>query len=378
MKSQWFFFIMIALALLYTWGGYPLLLWMLRVPFKRPIKRGDDPCRMSIIIAVHNEEAQIAAKLENCLGLEYPLERMEVIVASDHSTDATESIVEDFARRDGRIRLIRSDARCGKSGVQNLAVEAAKGDILLFTDADTRVWSTLLQQIAEDFADNSVGLVAPVVHFMQLENAVSKGQSAYWRYELFLRQLESDVGVLATASGSALAVRRNLYRPIPLVYGDDCVIPLDVRLQGYRVIQDPRAIVYDQMPCSTQGELRARVRMTTRNWSGMFARNSLLNPLRFPATSWGLVSHKFLRWMTPFFLAAFFLLSSVLALHREMLLLWMAQACFYGAALVGWRQSARPGFGRIFGYPFAFCLANLGFLLGTWKSLRGESVEAYR
>ena len=363
--------------ILYTWAGYPLALYILRSAFyRRPLRDTAVPT-MSIIIAVHNEEAQIAAKLENCLGLDYPRERMEVIVASDHSTDATESIVENFAHRDGRIRLVNSTSRLGKSGVQNLAVNIAKGDILVFTDAETRVWFNLLQQLGEDFSDPSIGLVAPVVHFVQFENAVSKGQGAYWVYELLLRQLESDIGILAIASGSALAVRRSLYRPIPPVYGDDCVIPLDVRLQGYRVIQDPRAIVYDKMPCSTKGELRARVRMTARNWTGMFARRSLLNPLRFPCTAWGLVSHKLLRWMTPFFLLALFLLNGLLARHGALLLLLALQACFYGAALVGFWRS-RAACERIFGYPFAFCLANIGFLLGAWKSLRGERVEAYR
>ncbi len=378
MKSEEALLILFAFAIVYTWGGYPLLLGMLRVLLKRSIRRAHGLPSISIIIAVHNEEAQIAAKLENCLGLEYPQERLEVIVASDHSTDATELIVEEFVQRDARIRLVKSASRLGKSGVQNLAAEIANGDILLFTDAETRVWFNLLQQVAEDFSDASIGLVAPVVHFVQFENAVSKGQSAYWQYELFLRQLESDTGILATASGSALAVRRSLYRPIPRVYGDDCVIPLDVRLQGYRVIQDPRAIVYDKMPCSTKEELRARVRMTARNWTGMFARRSLLNPLRFPCTAWGLVSHKFLRWMMPFFLLVLFLLNSLLAFHGALLLLLALQACFYGAALVGWWRSRAASCERIFGYPFAFCLANLGFLLGAWKSLRGERVEAYR
>lgn len=378
MKSEEALLLLFAFAIVYTWCGYPLLLGMLRLLLKRSITRAHGFPSISIIIAVHNEEAQIAAKLENCLELDYPPERMEVIVASDHSTDSTESIVEEFTRRDARIRLVKSTGRLGKSGAQNLAVEIARGDILIFTDAETRVWFNLLQQIAEDFSDVSVGMVAPVVHFVQLENAVSKGQSAYWRYELFLRQLESDIGILATASGSAMAVRRNLYRPIPRAYGDDCVIPLDVRLQGYRVLQDPRAIVYDKMPCSTQGELRARVRMTARNWAGMFARHSLLNPFRFPATSWALVSHKFLRWMTPFFLIVIFLLNTGLVLHGHMLLLLALQMCFYGAALVGWWRSRVTGGEHFLGYAFAFCLANLGFLLGTWKSLRGETVEAYR
>ena len=372
------FLLISILVLAYTWIGYPTILLLLRAIFGRSIIRGDGRPSFSVIVAVHNEEAQIAAKLENCLGFDYPQEYLEIIVASDHSTDATEQIVEDFGRHDPRVRLIRSEGRAGKTGVQNLAVEAARGDILVFTDAETRAWSNLLEQIAEDFADPAVGLVAPVVHFGQFENPVSKGQSAYWRYELLLRQLESDIGTLATSSGSALALRHELYRPVPLQYGDDCIIPLDVRLQGYRVLQDPRAIVYDQMAHSIEGELRARVRMTARNWTGTFARARLLNPLRFPGTSWGLVSHKLMRWMTPMFLVVLFLINANLALHGQLAALLLLQSCFYLAAFVGWRRSRHTYCQRVFGYPFAFCLANIGFLLGAWKCLRGEKVEAYK
>ena len=188
--------------------------------------------------------------------------------------------MREFSARDPRIRLLQSGGRAGKSGVQNLAVERSGGEILLFTDAETRTQTNLLRQIAEDFGDPRVGLVAPTVYFGNCDTAVSNGQGAYWRFELFLRQLESDLGILATASGAALAVRRALFRPLPAHYGDDCVIPLDVRLQGYRVLQDPRAIVSDQMPHTIEGELRARVRMSCSSiWQCACHR-------RFPYSPW--------------------------------------------------------------------------------------------
>lgn len=368
----------IVLTLGYTWAGYPALLWALRkILGGKTISRDYQPT-ISIVVAVHNEETQIAAKLEDCLRLDYPRDHIEIVVASDGSTDSTEEIVQQYGSHDGRIRLLKSAGRAGKSGVQNLAVEHSGGEIVLFTDAETRAQPNLLRQIAEDFGDPRVGLVAPTVYFGNFDSAVAKGQGAYWRFELFLRQLESDLGILATASGAALAVRRTLFRPLPAHYGDDCVMPLDVRLQGYKVVQDPRAIVSDQMPCTIEGELRARVRMTARNWAGIFSRSRLLNPVRFPGTAWGLISHKFLRWMTPFFLAGAFLINGWLAAHGGLVPLLLVQSCFYLAALVGWRRSGRQRCERIFGYPFAFCLANLGFFLGAMRSLRGEKVIAYK
>ena len=370
--------LIVSLSLAYTWLGYPAILWTLRQIFGTPPRRESCQPTFSVIVAAYNEEAHIAAKLEDCLALEYPADRVEILVASDGSTDCTEGIVEEFAQRDARIRLVKSAGRAGKSGVQNLAVAQARGEILLFTDTETTIRSTLLRQIGEDFADPQVGMVAPTVHFGRFEGAVSKGQGAYWRFELVLRQLESDLGILATASGAAFAMRRSLFRPIPPLYGDDCVLPLDVRLQGFRVLQDARMVVFDEMPHTIDGELRTRVRMTARNWAGILSRPGLLNFFRYPGTAWGLLSHKFLRWMTPFFLAAMFVMNFLLAARGRMALLFVLQSCFYLAAAVGWRQSRQRPCARLFGYPFAFCLANLGFFLGLIRCLRGQRVVAYK
>lgn len=366
------------LALAYTWAGYPLLLWLLGMAFARQSLRGESEPTVSIVVAAHNEEAQIAAKLEDCLALEYPADRWEILVASDGSSDGTEGIVGEFGRRDARIRLVRSAGRAGKSGVQNLAAEQAQGEILLFTDVETKTQANLLRQIAQDFADPRVGMVAPTVYFGKIDGAVSGGQGIYWRYELFLRQLESNLGILATASGAALALRRHLFRPIPPQYGDDCVLPLEVRLKGYTVLQDPRIIVSDEMPHTIAGELRARARMTARNWTGIFYRPGLLNFLRYPGTAWGLVSHKLLRWMTPLFLTTLFLMNGLLAREGRLLIPFVLQGCFYLAALLGWERSRQRRCWRVFGYPFAFCLANLGFLLGMVRCLRGQRVVAYK
>ncbi|MGA8762862.1 MAG: glycosyltransferase, partial [Candidatus Sulfotelmatobacter sp.] len=325
--------------LAYTWAGYPALLLALRRATPRPSLPESAKPKVSIIVAVHNEESQMAAKLEDCLALRYPPDSVEILVASDGCTDATEEIVQGFAARDSRIRLLRAAGRAGKSGAQNLAAENACGEILLFTDAGTRTSPDLLQLLAQDFVDPCIGLVASVVHFGRRDTAVSQSQGAYWRFELFLRQLESDLGILATASGAAFAIRRPLFLPIPAQFGDDCIVPLDVRLQAFRVLQDGDVVVSDQMPCSVEAELRARIRMTARNWGGIFSRPGLLNPFRFPGTAWGLLSHKFLRWLTPFFLAAMFLANALLASRSQFRALFALQVFFYVAALIGWRRS---------------------------------------
>jgi cellulose synthase/poly-beta-1,6-N-acetylglucosamine synthase-like glycosyltransferase len=374
----WVFVLSLGLVV-YVWAGYPLWLFALSSLYSRKkysSHKSSDPF-VSIIVPVHNEELRIAAKLEDCLNLLYPHDRFEIIVVSDCSTDKTEEIVRRFAAQDSKIRWIASPNRAGKSGVQNLAAQSASGGLFFFTDANTTMPREVLRTMVENFADPQVGLATATVLFGDPQDAVEKGQGFYWRYELFLRSAESNLGILATGSGQALLVRRELFRPLPDCYGDDCIMPLDVRAQGYRVIQDSDAKVFDTMPHTIEGELRARIRMTARNWTGTLARPAVLNPFRFPFTSLGLVSHKLLRWLTPFLLATVFVSSSLLALAGQLRPLWWLQLAFYFSALVGWQLSRKQRPAWVFGYSFSFCLANVGFLLGMVKAFRNQKIVAY-
>src|SRR6266581_3037765 len=363
----------------YTWAGYPALLWVLRRLLARPAMRESAATEpfVSVIVPVYNEEKRIAGKLRDCVELEYPGERLEILVVSDGSTDRTEEIVEEFAGRDGRIRLLRGAGRLGKSGVQNLAAQEAKGEILFLTDAEARTQPDVLRLLVSNFADPWVGLATATVYLGEPANAIAKGQGCYWRYELFLRQAESDLGTLATASGAAMAIRRAAFAPMKTCCGDDCVLPLTTRLKGYRVVHDSRAAVFDRFPHSIEGELRARIRMVARNWTGTLSEPGLLNPLRFPGTAWGLVSHKLLRWLTPFFLAVLLAASTVALAHGRYVFLWLVQIAFYGAALVGWLRTRSGRQTRVFALPFAFCLANVGFFLGMVKALRNQRIVTY-
>ena len=363
----------------YTWVGYPALLWLMKS--LRPRRKTPGPTQncpfVSIIIAAHNEQETIAGKLQNCLELVYPQDDLEIIVASDGSTDRTSEIVCEFAAREPHIRWVESDRRVGKSGVQNLAANIARGEMFLFTDVNTTMPPSALTKMIDKFADPQVGLVTATSFFGHPHDPVEKSQGFYWRYELFLRRAESDLGILATGSGQALLIRRELFRPLPICYGDDCIMPLDVRLRGYRVVQDGDAIVFDTMPHSIEGELRARIRMTARNWAGTLARPALLSPLRFPLTALGLISHKLLRWLTPFFLASMIAASALYALDSGTSLLLWIQLAFYFSAIVGWRLARNKRRAYVFGYSFSFCLANVGFLLGVIKALRNQKIVAY-
>jgi cellulose synthase/poly-beta-1,6-N-acetylglucosamine synthase-like glycosyltransferase len=363
----------------YVWILYPGLLLLLRPLGARPVTRLDQAEKPSVtvIVPVHNEETRIRRKLEDCLSLDYPRDRLEILVVSDNSSDATEAIVGEVAGRDPRIRLLRTQGRAGKSGAQNLAAEQARGQLLFLTDANTRTGPDTLKGLVQNFSDPRVGLVSATVHFGEPMDAVAKGQGLYWRYEYSLRQAESDLGCLATGGGQAMMIRKDLFRSIPPIYGDDCILPLDVRLQGYRVLNDPCVIVFDASPTTIAGELRARVRMTARNWTGTLSRAALLNPFHFPLTALGLVSHKLLRWLSPFLLALVLILNAALALNHRLVVLALVQVIFYASALVGWLLTRRERPAGFFAYPFSFCLANVGFLLGIVKAFRNQKIVAY-
>ena len=374
----WLLLLLLGL-ILYAWVAYPLLVFVLAAFFSRKRVSGPESYDsvVSIIVPVHNEEQKIAAKLRNCMELSYPEGRLEVIVVSDRSTDRTEEVVRRFMARDPRIQWLPADQRLGKSGAQNLAAQQARGDLLFFTDANTTMSPGVLRTMVDDLSDPTVGLSTATAFFGHPKDSVEKGQGFYWCYELFMRTAESDLGILATGSGQALLVRRELFQPLPNCYGDDCIMPLDVRAQGYKVIQDRGAIVFDAMPHTIEGELRARIRMTARNWSGTLSRPALLNPLRFPLTALGLVSHKLLRWLTPFFLAAIFLCNSLLTLNGRFVSLWWLQVVFYLSAFIGWHLTRKQRPAGVFGYSFSFCLAKVGFLLGMVKALRNQKIVAY-
>jgi hypothetical protein len=175
-----------------------------------------------------------------------------------------------------------------------------------------------------------------------------------------------------------MAIRKKLFNPMEGEYGEDCIIPLDILLQGYRVVHEPEVVAYDKMESSIEGELATRIRMTLRNWTGTLSRKELLNPLRYPPIAWTIVSHKLLRWLTPFFLIGLFL-SNIFLLSKGSIyqILFILQILFYLFALIGLLSHKYQTEIPIISSAFSFCLANVGFLIGVFKAFKGESVAKY-
>lgn len=366
-----------ALLLFYTWAGYPGLLALWARFRQVRIQKAPIAPMVSIIVAARNEEKNIHGRLENLLSLDYPRERIEIIIASDGSADRTADLVREFP--DERVKLLEFSESRGRAAVHNDAVAASSGQILVFTDAATRFDRAFLAKLVANFADPRVGCVSGEIVFENRGvSSITRPRGLYWRYEYWLRNCESQCGISACASGPGMAVRRDLFRPFADgSYDVDFMTPLDVIEQGYLVLQEPAAIAMDQMFSAPPQEFRAQVRMVSRNLRGYLDRSCLLFLPGRPQFAWGLVSHKVLRWLTPFLLILLFITNTWLAWRGGWVPLWTAQLTFYAAAAAGWlrikiRQSASP-----FSVPFAFCLANAGFLFGVVRSLRGQRITVY-
>jgi cellulose synthase/poly-beta-1,6-N-acetylglucosamine synthase-like glycosyltransferase len=331
-----------------------------------------------VLLTVYNEQETIGKRLDNLLEQNYREGDLEILVASDGSSDNTHAVVERYAARDGRIRLLVGEGM-GKSATQNIALPRASGDIVVLTDADTLFHPETIRQLARHFSDRSVGCVSGRLVLGRTDGNVGEGQGFYWRFEMSLRRMESKIGLLHTASGGVMAFRRNLFRPFNAKYGDDCILPLDILQQGYRIVHEDAALAYDSFPASLRGEFRARTRMTLRNITGTLSMYPLLNPLKYPLQTLAIMSHKLLRWLTPFFLLTTFF-SNALLLNTHPVFLWafLFQCLFYllgTAGLAGELVSVRIPIASVI---FSFLLANAGFLLGVLGAVSGRRITSYK
>lgn len=375
-----------AALIAYVYFGYPLLLRAGLLGRRQPLQNGAIEPTISFIVPAHNEDTVIEDKIANLLALEYPRERIEILIGSDGSSDGTEEIVRRHAA-DG-VGLISFPQQLGKSAVQNGLVAAASGEILVFTDADCFLPPEALRRLIHNFGDPRVGLVtARPLYENESATCITQNESLYLRYESWLRREESDRGLLAMASGSLFAMRRALWRPLDANLGDDFVLPLEVLRAGYRNVLEPRAVALtlleQKQPASM---LQLKTRIISKDFRGLLAHSDLLNPLRFGGASVALWSHKLLRWLVPYFLLGLFAASILLArapFFRAALLL---QCVFYALALAGFLLRERFS-GSRWTIPFSFCLVNLAALLGTiqcfagrtsgqWKPVRKQSHAA--
>ena len=361
-----------AALLFYTYAGYPLLLALVSRVRPRPVRQAEWLPHVSVIITAYNEERDLAVKLENTLALDYPAEKLEIIVASDCSTDRTDEIAKQHASRG--VRLYRQAERLGKTSAQNMAVEQALGEIILFSDATTLYERDVLRVMLPNFADETVGCVAGrLVYVDPTDSSIGQGARSYWGYETFLKHHESRVCSLIGASGCLYAVRRSAYVPLYPEACSDFLIATKMVEQGLRAVYEPAAVCTEETNKRTDKELRMRVRIITQTFTDLWRHRAMMNPLRSGFYAVELVSHKVLRYFVPVFLLLVFISSLALAWHSiPYALVALTQICFYGAAGLSWLLETFGWRNRLLALPQYFVLANLASLVAFYKFLSGE------
>lgn len=360
-------------ALAWTHAGYPATAAALARLKPRRVRREDVTPTVSLIVAAHNEEPVIRAKLENLLALDYPADRLEVVVASDASTDRTEEIVEEVAAAEPRLRLLRCP-RAGKVAAQNRAVESTSSEIVAFSDANS-IWSPdALRRLVSNFGDAEVAYACGRLALESTNGANREG--VYWRYELWLREQESNLGSITAGNGAIYAVRRSDY-VLEHRFGHDLGFPYVMVQNGRRAVYDPQAVAVERPADEPEDEFGRKVRIHARVW-GHILTGRILRPTD-PLYMLQLASHRILRYSSGMLHLA--LLGSSVALagrggvYRAALAM---QLGFLGLAAAGRMRLRAPGANLAYYYVLVTAATTLGLIRylrsGTpliWEQAKG-------
>ncbi len=332
---------------------------------------------VTVLITAYNEEKDIRAKLENTLQIDYPKENLEILVASDGSTDKTDEIVREFSARG--VKLFHQEGRVGKTVTQNNAVEKTFGEIILFSDATTMYQSDVLNVMLPNFADETVGCVAgKLVYVDSSASGVGQGAKSYWNYETFIKENESRACSLIGASGCLYAVRQSAYQPMYAEACSDFLICTILYRQGLRSVYEPNAVCFEETNQRTDKEMQMRVRVISQTFTDLWRNREMMNPLKSGFYAIELISHKVLRYAVPVFLIAAFISSAVLIFSSFFYeIVFLLQTAFYFIAFLGWILEKSVGKIGIFAIPHYFVLANLASVLGFYKFLRGERYASW-
>lgn len=361
-----------SVALIYTYIGYPLFVYLVSLVFPKGIAKNEFEPKVTVLITAYNEEKAIRKKLENTLKIEYPKDKFEILVASDGSSDKTDEIVKEFA--DIGVRLFHQAGRKGKTYTQNKAVEKATGEIILFSDATTDYKPNVVREILPNFADEDVGCVAgKLIYVDNVDSDVGKGAKSYWNYETFIKESESRACSLIGASGCLYAVRKSAYQPMYSEACSDFLICTVVYRQGLRSVYEPNAVCMEETNNRTDKEMKMRVRVISQTFTDLWRNRGMLNPINSGFYAIELISHKLFRYSVPIFLVIILFASAILAFSSIIFtVVFILQLAFYFMAFLAWvleKLGMRLG---VLSIPLYFVLTNFASMIGFYKFLIGE------
>lgn len=371
---EFLFWICFAL-IIYCYFGYPMGLWLASCLLNRPTRKNDFLPSISVVISVWNEEDVIRKKISNLLDIDYPAEKMEIVIGSDGSSDHTNNIIRSF--NDKRIQFLERKERRGKMVMLNDLVAMAKHDIVVFNDARQEIPKDAFRNLVANFADPTVGCVSGELIFRKTEGGTAQGINVYWEYEKFMRNCEAKIHSMLGATGAMYAIRRELFSSIPHnVVLDDMFVPFKIIEKGYRAIFDPDAKAFDDPAQNPQEEYRRKTRTLFGNFQIFQIFTHMFNPLNSPIAI-QLISHKFLRILAPFLMILLLVVNLALIGHPFFATFLYLQMVFYCSAFIGFlaKTTTNPlvkKFSKVFFIPYVFCLLNFSVLVGFWRFLSSK------
>lgn len=363
------------LALVYVYFGFPVVLLFVSRLNRKPIAKKNILPSVSLIVCAYNEEKHIQTKIQNCLEIDYPREKMEIIFVSDGSTDQTNEILTNHAR----LKAICSSQRRGKTACQNLAAAVAQNDVLFFTDATTIHPSNALKLLLRGLSDPSVGCVTGRPVFNRDASLTSHGLDMRERYELGLRSKLGEVHTLFGAQDCIYVVPRRLYLPIREDLDSGFVGPLMLLERGYRTVYEPEAHGYVSRAVPTpRDEFIRRSRIVLRGMRGLIFMKGLMNPGRHGFVAISLISTRLLRWLTPVFLLVLFLSNLLLLGSTFFRWVLVLQVGFYLSAVAGYLlERSRVKLGVAFSIPLYFCTLAWAATVGLKRLMAGETGQSW-
>jgi biofilm PGA synthesis N-glycosyltransferase PgaC len=368
--------------ILYTYAGYPLLLRFIVF-----IKDLVSPLRINnkiyvpvtLIVPAYNEESIIEEKIRNCMSLDYPAELLHIIFVTDGSIDDTSSVIKKYPG----ILHLHEDVRRGKLAAINRAMLFAKTDIVIFTDANTMLNREGILKIVAHYTHKKVGAVSGEKRILTSNNeAVTQGEGLYWKYESWIKRLDSRLYTVVGAAGELFSLRRNLYTALPeSTIIEDFVQSLLICTKGYVVRYEPEAYSLEKASDSVEDEMERKIRISAGGFQAMAYLKNLFNILRFPLVSFQYISHRVLRWtLCPIALISMFAASVVLAVNKSPLFIYLCacQLVFYVVAALGLLMSKKDRCPALFYLPFYFVLMNFCVFAGFWRYINGAQSVTWR
>lgn len=372
---------MTVLLLAYIYFGYPLTLYLMAKIFPQRHHIDDEfTPSVTLVISAYNEDKVIEAKIANALLLDYPARKMTIMVVSDCSTDRTDDIVLSF--REQGVILVRSNTHRGKTFALNLAISRITSDIVVFSDANAMYDRNAIQRLARHFIDERIGYVVGHARYMEnQQTAAGDSESTYWNIEIKMKEWESAFSSVVGGDGAIYAIRRHLYEPLQETDINDFVNPLQIVAKGYRGIFDPEAWCTEKPAGQFNKEFSRKVRIANRSLNGLLRVPETCNPLKFPRFAWLIISHKLLRWFSPYIIC--FNLLAALAVETgsfgdsHALALVALYAVFALLSLIGWWQDKRGQCHTIFYLPYYFVLMNIASAIGVLMRINGKVITTW-